>query len=277
MLERSSLGRPVDVLRCTTQDGYVLTHAVMHGTDLGVVVDPPPAPGRRAPRRPRRAARASRSTPTTSTSPPSCCGAGRCCACPGRRRAVRLRRAGPRPAPARLPAGAGLRSGHARGAPGRGWRRLRPADVVPRHAGVRHPVRRDARHRHHARPARGSGPLRTTPRAGRRGAGAHLAARTARCRRHGRPGPDAAGDRAAASLGPQRPRGGPPPPGAGPRARPGRRPGGAPVGLAVAARYGAGPASADAPSVRRCSHVRSYVGVACRASASSFATYAGQS
>jgi hypothetical protein len=35
LLERSSLGRPVDVLRCTTQDVYDLTHAVMHGTDLG--------------------------------------------------------------------------------------------------------------------------------------------------------------------------------------------------------------------------------------------------
>ena len=35
LLEKSSLGRAVDVLRCTTQDVYVLTHAVMHGTDLG--------------------------------------------------------------------------------------------------------------------------------------------------------------------------------------------------------------------------------------------------
>ena len=35
LLERSSLGRPVDVLRGSTQDGYDLTHAVMHGTDLG--------------------------------------------------------------------------------------------------------------------------------------------------------------------------------------------------------------------------------------------------
>ena len=44
MLERSSLGRPVDVLRCTTQDGYVLTHAVMHGTDLGSWSIPHPRP-----------------------------------------------------------------------------------------------------------------------------------------------------------------------------------------------------------------------------------------
>ena len=35
LLERSSLGRAVDVLRCTTQDVYDLSHAVMHGTDLG--------------------------------------------------------------------------------------------------------------------------------------------------------------------------------------------------------------------------------------------------
>ena len=44
MLGRSSLGRPVDVLRCTTQDGYVLTHAVMHGTDLGSWSIPHPRP-----------------------------------------------------------------------------------------------------------------------------------------------------------------------------------------------------------------------------------------
>ncbi len=35
LLARCSLGRPVDVLRGTTQDAYDLTHAVMHGTDLG--------------------------------------------------------------------------------------------------------------------------------------------------------------------------------------------------------------------------------------------------
>jgi len=35
LLERSSLARPVDLLRCTMQDVYDLTHAVMHATDLG--------------------------------------------------------------------------------------------------------------------------------------------------------------------------------------------------------------------------------------------------
>jgi hypothetical protein len=44
LLERSSLGRPVDVLRCTTQDAYDLTHAVMHGTDLGSWTVSPPRP-----------------------------------------------------------------------------------------------------------------------------------------------------------------------------------------------------------------------------------------
>jgi hypothetical protein len=35
LVERSSLAHPVDLLRCSTQDAYDLTHAVMHGTDLG--------------------------------------------------------------------------------------------------------------------------------------------------------------------------------------------------------------------------------------------------
>ncbi len=35
LLGRSSLGRPVDLLRGSTQDAYDLTHAVMHATDLG--------------------------------------------------------------------------------------------------------------------------------------------------------------------------------------------------------------------------------------------------
>jgi hypothetical protein len=35
LLARSSLGRPADLLRCTMQEVYDLTHAVMHGTDLG--------------------------------------------------------------------------------------------------------------------------------------------------------------------------------------------------------------------------------------------------
>lgn len=35
LVHRSSLARPVDLLRCSTQDVYDLTHAVMHGTDLG--------------------------------------------------------------------------------------------------------------------------------------------------------------------------------------------------------------------------------------------------
>ncbi|MEO6511536.1 MAG: hypothetical protein ABIO16_11130 [Nocardioides sp.] len=36
LLHASSLARPVDLLRCSTQDVYDLTHAVMHGTDLGL-------------------------------------------------------------------------------------------------------------------------------------------------------------------------------------------------------------------------------------------------
>jgi hypothetical protein len=44
LLERSSLGRQVDVLRCSTQDVYDLTHAVMHGTDLGRWRIPVPRP-----------------------------------------------------------------------------------------------------------------------------------------------------------------------------------------------------------------------------------------
>jgi hypothetical protein len=35
LLRRSGLARPVVVLRCSTQDVYDLTHAVMHGADLG--------------------------------------------------------------------------------------------------------------------------------------------------------------------------------------------------------------------------------------------------
>jgi hypothetical protein len=44
LLARSSLGRPVDVLRCSTQDVYDLTHAVMHGCDLGSWALPLPRP-----------------------------------------------------------------------------------------------------------------------------------------------------------------------------------------------------------------------------------------
>jgi hypothetical protein len=36
LLRGSSLAHPIDLLRCSTQDVYDLTHAVMHGTDLGL-------------------------------------------------------------------------------------------------------------------------------------------------------------------------------------------------------------------------------------------------
>ena len=47
LVSRSSLARPVDVLRCSTQDVYDLTHAVMHGADLGAwrLTSPRPAAG----------------------------------------------------------------------------------------------------------------------------------------------------------------------------------------------------------------------------------------
>ena len=44
LLARSSLGRPIDILRCSTQDVYDLTHAVMHGSDLGRWPVPLPRP-----------------------------------------------------------------------------------------------------------------------------------------------------------------------------------------------------------------------------------------
>ena len=70
-VRRSSLAQPVDLLRCSTQDVYNLTHAIMHGTDLG-------AWPLGAPRPEHELAAASTpcsgwlSTPSTSTSPPSC-------------------------------------------------------------------------------------------------------------------------------------------------------------------------------------------------------------
>jgi hypothetical protein len=42
LLRGSSLARPIDLLRCSTQDVYDLTHAVMHGTDLGLWPLTPP-------------------------------------------------------------------------------------------------------------------------------------------------------------------------------------------------------------------------------------------
>ena len=42
LLSGSSLARPIDLLRCSTQDVYDLTHAVMHGTDLGLWPLTPP-------------------------------------------------------------------------------------------------------------------------------------------------------------------------------------------------------------------------------------------
>ena len=42
LLTASSLARPIDLLRCSTQDVYDLTHAVMHGTDLGLWPLTPP-------------------------------------------------------------------------------------------------------------------------------------------------------------------------------------------------------------------------------------------
>jgi hypothetical protein len=42
LLSGSSLARPIDLLRCSTQDAYDLTHAVMHGADLGLWPLTPP-------------------------------------------------------------------------------------------------------------------------------------------------------------------------------------------------------------------------------------------
>ena len=46
LVRRSSLAHRVDLLRCSTRDVYDLTHAVMHGTDLGTTPLTAPRPGR---------------------------------------------------------------------------------------------------------------------------------------------------------------------------------------------------------------------------------------
>ena len=246
MLARSSLGRPVDVLRCTTQDGYVLTHAIMHGTDLGSWSIPLPRPVHELladldallgvaldADNLDLTAELLWSWPMLRL-PPT----------PASRFAFEVLihahdEHGFLPGPGFDP------SAHA-ALPAAERDGLRAADVVPRDPGVRHALRRHARHRHTTPDLAGeSRAVPTAPRAARRGACAHLAARRAQLPMPRRPGPECCwrspcgGPPTAATCG------GPPPPGAGPRARPGRRPGGAPVRLAVAARYGSRTASAD--------------------------------